>query len=135
MIFTLDIPQTHRPLCQGKGLKERTVPLNRLARAALGDYLAERPSFNTPSLFFSQAGKPLSSHDIQRLVSNASTKAGITTTVTPHILRHTFATRALRQGKADLATLSLILGHENLTTTARYLHPDANLMAEMVEEL
>ena len=120
---------------QGKGLKEQTVPLSRLARAALGDYLGERPSFNTQRLFFSQASKPLSSRDVQRLVNNASTKACITTTVTPHILRHTFATRALRQGKMDLATLSLILGHENLITTARYLHPDANLMAEMVEEL
>ena len=120
---------------QGKGLKERTVPLSRLARAALEDYLVERPSFNTQRLFFSQSGNPLSSRDAQRLVSSASTKAGITTPVTPHILRHTFATRALRQGKVDLATLSLILGHENLTTTARYLHPDANLMAEMIEEL
>lgn len=56
---------------QGKGLKERTVPLSRLARAALGDYFAERPSFNTQRLFFSQAGKPLASRDVQRMVSAA----------------------------------------------------------------
>lgn len=120
---------------QGKGLKERIVPLSRMARAALGEYLAERPSFNTQSLFVSPAGKSLSSRDVQRLVSKASSKAGISTTVTPHVLRHSFATRALRQAKVDLATLSKILGHENLTTTARYLHPDSNLMAEMVEDL
>lgn len=119
----------------GKGLKKRVVPLSRMARAAMSEYLAERPSFNAQSLFVSQAGKPLSSRDVQRLVNSASIKAGISTTVTPHTLRHSFATRALRQAKVDLATLSLILGHENLTTTARYLHPDSNLMAEMVEDL
>lgn len=120
---------------RGKGLKERVVPLSRMARAAMSEYMAERPSFNAKSVFVSPSGNSLSSRDVQRMVSSASTKAGILTTVTPHILRHSFATRALRQAKVDLATLSTIMGHENLTTTARYLHPDSNLMAEMVEEL
>lgn len=120
---------------QGKGLKERTVPLSRLSRVALEAYLAERPSFSIRMLFVSQTGSPLASRDIQRIVRSASNKAGIPSSVTPHILRHTFATRALRQAKMDLATLSHILGHENLTTTARYLHPDQTMMAEFVEEL
>lgn len=120
---------------RGKGLKERIVPLSRMARAALSEYLAERPSIKAESVFVSPAGNSLSSRDVQRLVSSASTKAGISTTVTPHTLRHSFATRALRQAKVDLATLSRILGHENLTTTVRYLHPDSNLMAAMVEDL
>jgi integrase len=57
------------------------------------------------------------------------------TEVTLHILRHTFATRALQQTNIDLATLSRILGHENLTTTARYLHPNRTHVATMIEEL
>lgn len=120
---------------RGKGLKERTVPLSRLARLVLEAYLAERPSFSNEMLFVSQTGSPLASRDIQRLVRNASNKVGIPSLVTPHILRHTFATRALRQTKMDLATLSRILGHENLMTTARYLHPDKARVDEMVEEL
>lgn len=120
---------------RGKGLKERVVPLSRMARAAISEYMAERPSVNAKSVFVSPSGNSLSSRDVQRMVSSASTKAGILTTVKPHILRHSFATRALRQAKVDLATLSNIMGHENLTTTARYLHPDSNLMADMVEEL
>ncbi|MCA9936974.1 MAG: tyrosine-type recombinase/integrase [Anaerolineales bacterium] len=120
---------------QGKGLKERTVPLSRLARAALEEYLEVRPSFANHILFVSHSGSPMASRDVQRLVGNASNKAGISGSVTPHILRHTFATRALRQAKMDLATLSRILGHENLTTTARYLHPDQNMMSEMIEDL
>lgn len=120
---------------RGKGLKERTVPLSREARSGLVTYLQVRPSFVQQWLFFSQSGARLSSRDVQRLVSNASVRAGIKTQVTPHVLRHTFATRALQQAQMDLATLSQILGHENLTTTARYLHPDKQRVAAMVEDL
>jgi integrase/recombinase XerD len=70
----------------------------------------------------------------QRLVARASRQAGIRSEVTPHVLRHTFATRALQRARLDLATLSYILGHENLTTS-RYLQPDRAQLAEMVEDL
>lgn len=120
---------------QGKGLKERTVPLSRSARAEVAAYLAERPSFAGEWLFVSQTGKRLSARDVQRLIADASVKAGIRDEVTPHVLRHTFATRALQQGNVDLATLSRLLGHENLSTTARYLHPNQSQVAEMVEDL
>ena len=82
-----------------------------------------------------QSGNPLSARDVQRLVRDASRKAGIQSEVTPHTLRCTFATRALQQGNVDLATLSRLLGHENLNTTSRYLHPNQSQVAEMVEEL
>ena len=54
--------------------------------------------------------------------------------MTPHVLRHTFATRFLRKGN-DLASLRKMLDHSNIVTTSRYLHPDAERMQEMVEEL
>jgi integrase/recombinase XerC len=80
-------------------------------------------------------GQPLSARDVQRLVKSAVFKAGIRSEVTPCILRHTFATRAMHQANKDLATLSRILGHENLTTTARYLHLNKAHVDEMVLEL
>jgi site-specific recombinase XerD len=120
---------------QGKGLKERTVPLSQMARTELKAYLELRPLFAGRWVFVSQAGKPLAGRDLQRLLHDAGLKVGIKDQLTPHILRHTFATRALRQGQVDLATLSKLLGHESLATTARYLHPDKEQVAAMMEEL
>ncbi|RMH00926.1 MAG: hypothetical protein D6706_02850 [Chloroflexi bacterium] len=119
----------------GKGLKERIVPLNRQVRQDVRAYLEVRPSVVETTLFISRTGQPLANRDVQRLVADAARRAGLSRQVTPHTLRHTFATRALRQGKIDLATLSHLLGHSNLTTTARYLHPDQARVAEMIEEL
>jgi site-specific recombinase XerD len=120
---------------QGKGLKERTAPLSRRARLELTAYQDARPSFAGDRLFVTKAGNPLTARDAQRLVASARRKADVSGDVTPHILRHTFATRALQQANMDLATLARILGHDNLTTTARYLHPNMARVAEMVEEL
>ncbi len=120
---------------RGKGLKQRTVPLSKQARADLAAYLEVRPEDNSLAVFLSRSRRPIHSRDVQRLVRVAAQKAGIRRNVTPHTLRHTFATRALQQGGADLATLADLLGHENLNTTARYLHPDRDGVAAMVEEL
>lgn len=119
----------------GKGLKERTVPLSRQVRNDLQEYLDIRPKLVHTTFFISRTGGPLASRDLQRVVAQATQRAGLNQRVTPHILRHSFATRALRQGKVDLATLSQLLGHANLTTTARYLHPDQASVAAMIDEL
>ena len=103
-------------------------------RQALEAYLSVRPENESDWLFTSRTYRPLSPRDIQRMVRNAAYRAGIRQSVTPHLLRHTFATRALRGG-VDIATLSRLLGHEALATTARYLHPDKETVAAMVEEL
>lgn len=119
----------------GKGLKERTIPLAQQVRTDLHEYLEVRPKLSHITFFISRTGGPLASRDLQRIVAQAARRAGLAQRVTPHRLRHSFATRALRQGKIDLATLSHLLGHANLTTTARYLHPDQAGVAAMIEEL
>ena len=120
----------------GKGPKERKVPLSKEARKALRDYLEVRPSWRTetPALFITKTGRRMNPRDVQRMVEEAARRAGLTKRVTPHTLRHSFATRFLQRG-GDLATLQALLGHANLSTTARYLHPNATQMQEMVEDL
>jgi site-specific recombinase XerD len=118
---------------KGKGMKERRVPLSAEARRELREYLEVRPQRPGP-LFFSRTYQSLTGRDVQRVVAEAARRAGLEKRVTPHTLRHTFATRFLQAG-GDLATLQTVLGHSNLSTTARYLHPDAGRVQEMVEEL
>ena len=118
----------------GKGNKRREVPLNAEVRAALRAYLEARPPFPAERLFVSRTGAPLSARDVQRLVAALAQKARIEGKVTPHTLRHTFATRAVEKG-VDLAALSALLGHESLATTSRYLHPSRERLAEAVERL
>jgi site-specific recombinase XerD len=119
---------------QGKGLKQRRVPLSLQAREALEAYLKVRPEWVGEALFITKSGKRVHKRDVQRMVTDAAARAGIGKKVTPHILRHTFATRFLRKG-GDLATLRSILGHASIATSSRYLHPDAAQVQEMVEEL
>ena len=119
---------------QGKGLKERRVPLSLQARKTLAGYLEVRPEAETPALFLTKSCRRLGKRPVQRLVKSAAQRAGLQQDVTPHVLRHSFATRFLRKG-GDLATLRDVLGHANLATTSRYLHADATRMQEMVEEL
>ena len=118
---------------RGKGLKERRVPLSSHARKYLQKYLDARPEWAGPPLFISKTGKRVHKRDVQRMISNTAT-SGLERKVSAHVLRHTFATRFLRNG-GDLATLRSILGHANIETTSRYLHPDAEGMQNMVEDL
>jgi len=119
---------------RGKGLKERRVPLSLETRKALRAYLEVRPAWASPALFVTKTGQRMATRDVQRMVTDAARRAGLARQVTPHTLRHTFATRFLRRG-GDLATLRSLLGHASIATTSRYLHPDAARVQEMVEEL
>ncbi len=110
----------------GKGGKERVVPLGRRAKDALTGYLAvERPRLlqgrTSPYVFVRAGGKPLSRQSIWKLVRRRARGAGVHTRVTPHTLRHTFATHLLGGG-ADLRVVQALLGHADIGTTQIYTH-------------
>ncbi len=110
--------------CRGKGAKERIVPLGTKAIEAIQNYLnIARPklknSQNSAYLFLSKAGKPLRRENIWVVVKNCALKAGINEPVSPHMLRHSFATHLLENG-ADLRSVQEMLGHVNVSTTQIY---------------
>lgn len=112
---------------KGKGNKHRVVFLSDDARNAMKNYLAARKD-TSPYLFVShdraKAGRdvmPLTSRSVQRVIERCALIAGITKRVTPHVLRHTFATDLLHNG-ADIRSVQNMLGHESITTTQVYTH-------------
>ncbi len=113
----------------GKGGKERLVPMHRPGIAALQDYLAtERPALlggrnDGGALFLSQHGRPIDRENVWRLVKRYARCAGIAKRVTPHTLRHSFATHLLIHG-ADLRVVQELLGHARVETTEIYTHLD-----------
>jgi len=117
----------------GKGSKERIVPVGRAAREALGTYLREvRPSLDQERgkgrVFLSARGRPLTRMAVWTVVSDAADAAGISKKVSPHTLRHTFATHLL-EGGADLAAVQELLGHADIATTQIYTHVDREYLS------
>jgi len=112
----------------GKGSKERMVPIGRSVLGALSVYLHTlRPALDRGSskqrVFLNNRGQPLSRVGAWGIVKRAATRAGLTKTVTPHTLRHSFATHLL-EGGADLRAVQEMLGHADLSTTQIYTHVD-----------
>lgn len=117
-------------LCRGKGDKERIVPLGQRAVEAAREYLAhERPvlaaraSATPPWFFLSYRGKRLRRERIWELVKFYALRAGIRSQISPHTLRHSFATHMLAGG-ADLRQVQELLGHASIATTQIYTHVD-----------
>jgi len=110
----------------GKGAKERIVPVAQEALDAAGEYLAQRPPpGEEESLFLSRTGKPLAREDVFRTVRKYVNRAALRGNVTPHTLRHCFATHLLAHG-ADLRSVQEMLGHADIATTQIYTHVDAS---------
>jgi integrase/recombinase XerD len=112
--------------CQGKGGKDRVVPLGRDAQAAVRRYLdTSRPHLqgrrSSPVLFLNRYGWPLTRQGVWKLLRAYATEAGIDRRVTPHTLRHSFATHLL-EGGADLRAVQMMLGHADISTTQIYTH-------------
>ena len=116
----------------GKGEKYREVPLNANVRRALQTYLEVRPNRGN-YLFVSNKSERLSESQLYRIIRKYADMAGIK--AHPHMLRHTFATKLLREGKIDLPTLQNLLGHANINTTAVYTRATMQDLEKAVEIL
>ncbi len=120
----------------GKGRKERLVPLGKFAARALTAYLARRrrpAAAAGEALFLNARGGRLSSRSVADLVRKYGLKAGIQKNLTPHSLRHSFATHLLQNG-ADLRVIQELLGHSSLATTQRYTHIDVKRLLEVYDK-
>ncbi len=115
----------------GKGGKERVVPIGERARMAIQGYLDHRPvtPASVKALFVSDRKKPMSNVHFWRLIRDAAIKAGIHKSVTPHTLRHSFASHLVQNG-ADLRAVQEMLGHSSIATTQIYTHVSQSHLQE-----
>jgi integrase/recombinase XerD len=115
----------------GKGSKERIVPLGASAADAVSAYLRSR-RVRTPTdyLFLNNRGNKLSRMGFWMILRSCGVLAGIRKKLTPHVLRHSFATHLLERG-ADLRAVQTMLGHSNISTTEIYTH----VMRERLKEI
>ncbi len=125
----------------GKGDKERIVPIGKKALQAVEDYIESTGSLrkksgrdveNTP-LFMNARGGRLSARSIERMVKKYANECSLMTEVTPHSLRHTFATHLL-DGGADLRSVQELLGHVSLSTTQKYTHVSLERLMQVYDK-
>ncbi len=121
---------------RGKGSKERIVPVGSYAQAAVGAYLTRvRPALATkgsatPRLFLGARGAPLSRQSAWLIIRAAAERAQLTVEISPHTLRHSFATHLL-QGGADVRVVQELLGHASVATTQLYTHVTVDALRDI----
>lgn len=122
----------------GKGNKERFVPLGKIALIEIKKYLNDRDKLKINSkfsdiLFLNRYGRQLTRSMIFKVINDSSKNAEIDKKISPHTLRHSYATHLLKNG-ADLRTIQLILGHESITTTEIYTHLDTFHLEDVLKK-
>lgn len=120
----------------GKGDKERMVPLGDMAVIALRNYIEKgRPFLSKKpgnTLFYNYQGNPISRQALYKYIVKLAADNGITKEISPHTIRHSFATHLL-EGGIDLRIVQELLGHEDISTTQIYTHIDRSRLKEMYE--
>ena len=120
----------------GKGSKQRQVPLSDTSMRALAQWLDARdsipPSIGEQALFIGRRGKRLDRRQAARILEEHAAAAGIPQHVSPHDMRHSFATHLLESG-ADLRSVQELLGHSRISTTQRYTHLDMNALSRVYD--
>lgn len=122
----------------GKGDKERVVPVGSKAKEALQKYLGIRETLTddaakTKAIFVNRRGGRLTPRSVERLIQKYIKVCGINKKVTPHVIRHTFATHLLNAG-ADLRGIQELLGHASLSTTQKYTHVSVDKLMEVYDK-
>lgn len=123
--------------CFGKGSKERIVPLGDVAARFIKEYLERgrsilKKSGDTPALFLNQHGRRLTRQGFWKIIKKYALKANIKTAITPHTLRHSFATHLLENG-ADIRSVQEMLGHADISTTQIYTHLTKSKIREIYD--
>jgi integrase/recombinase XerD len=121
----------------GKGNKERIVPVGDVAVGLMGRYVREvrsrivRRNLSADALFLSMRGRPLTRYAVWKILRFYARQAGIDRPVSPHTLRHSFATHLL-EGGADLRSVQELLGHADISTTQIYTHLDREYLRDVI---
>lgn len=132
-----DVDMGEAEMCvRGKGGKERILPIPDGAHTLLSDYLGLRlahADIRQQALFLNRPGGRLSTRGVQRMLKKRALATGADVSVTPHRLRHSFATHLL-VGGVDLRAIQELLGHASLSTTERYTHLDIGKLADIYDK-
>ncbi len=132
-IDDLDLTEQSLRVRQGKGGKQRELPIGSKAIIAINKWLAYRPETNNQALFTSNKGRRLGQRSIQLRLDRWGKKVGLPEHIHPHMLRHSFASHLLESSQ-DIRAVQELLGHSNISTTQIYTHLDFQHLAEVYDK-